>query len=318
MTFIILSIIAGLLGLFLLGGVVFSTERGGFAAGLVGLTVVFGVLTLIMSMTTVDARSVAIQQAFGRYQNTLGPGLQLIAPWSSTEEFTTRIQDTDLSDKNGGKDSVYVAFSAPKNVDADGKVIQGKTDTAGGGNGTINAIVRWYISPDQDNKGAKALWEKFKTFEDVQSRLVLSESQQAVADVANDYTAGVASVNQTLIGDAVKANLAQRLRNYGIVVYSVAIKGVDLDNATKASLQRIVDNINKTQAAKEEAKRAAIDNQIAEDRAKSGTLSEQNMQRYCLDVVNNWDVAKNGPLPATFDCSLGGSSNKNVLVNAGK
>jgi regulator of protease activity HflC (stomatin/prohibitin superfamily) len=317
MFYIVVAIVLGLVALLLIAGAVLSEEKFAPLVGLGVVIVVFLVFTGFSSITTVDARSVAIQQAFGRYQDTLGPGLQTKAPWSSTEEFTTRLQDVDLNSKDGGKDSVYVAFSAPKQTDENGKVIAGQTDVAGGGNGNINAVVRWYINPDQGNNGAKALWEKYKTFEDVKTRLVTSESQQAVTDVANDYTAGVASVNQTMIGDAVKVNLANRLKPYGIIVDSVAIKGVDLDGPTKASLQRIVDNINKTQAAKEEQKRAQIDNQITEERAKAGTLSEANMQRYCLDVVNNWDVSKNGPLPATFDCSLGGGS-KNVLVGAGK
>ena len=314
MSFIILCIIAGLVALFLIGGLVFSTERGAFAGGLAVLVVVFGVLSLIMSMTTVDARSVAIVQGFGRYQDTRGPGLQLIKPWESTEEFTTRLQDVDLNDKDGSKkDSVYVSFSAPKEV-TDAK---DKSSVAGGGNGNINAIVRWQINPDKGNGGAKALWEKYKTFNDVSTRLVLSESQQAVTDVANDYPADYASVNQQILGDQVKQNLIQRLGKYGILVDSVSIKGVDLDDPTKASLQRIQDNYQKTRAAQQEQERAKIDNETAKLRQQSGVLSASNMQRYCLDVVNNWDVSKNGPLPATFDCSLGGSG-KNVLVNAGK
>lgn len=317
MFFIILAVVFGLAVLVCVAGIAFSTDRGPFIGFLAVATVVFLIVTAFLSFTTVGARSVAIQQSFGRYDSTLSPGVHFISPWSSTEEFTTRLQDVDLNDKDGGKNSVYVAFSAPKNVDEKGNVVSGQTDQAGGGNGKINAIIRWSISADQGNLGAKALWEKFKTFDDVKNRLVLSESQQAVADVANDYTAGVASVNQTMIGDAVLTNLQKRLAKYGIVVDSVAIKGVDLDGPTKASLQRIVDNINKTQAAKEEAKRAEIDNQIAKKRAETGTLSAANMQRYCLDVVNNWDVAKNGQLPATFDCSLG-NSDKNVLVGAGK
>lgn len=293
-----------------------APSKPGFIAAGVGL-ILLTVFTLLNSFTTVEARSVGIQQAFGRYQSTMGPGLQTKAPWSSVETFTTRIQDTDLNDKNGGKESVYVAFSAPKTVDANGKVVAGQTDTAGGGNGNINAMIRWSISDDQSNKGAKALWESFRTFEDVQERLVKSESQQAVADVANDYTAGVASVNQTLIGEAVTKNLQARLAKYGVVVDSVAIKGVDLDKATKESLQRIVDNINKTVAATEEQKRAVIDNATAKLRAESGALSEQANERYCLDLVNAWEVAKNGPLPATFNCGLG-SAGQNVLVGAGK
>jgi len=161
------------------------------------------------------------------------------------------------------------------------------------------------------------LWEKYKTFDDVNNRLVNSEAQQAITDVANDYPADYASVNQQALGDRVKENLSNRLSKYGIIVDSVAVKGVDLDGPTKSSLQRIQDNYQKTRAAQQEQERAKIDNETAKLRAESGVLSAANMQRYCLDVVNSWDVQKNGPLPATFDCSLGGSG-KNVLVNAGK
>ena len=314
MSFIVLSIIAGILAVILIGALVFSTERAAAGVGLGALAVVFFVITLIMSITTVDARSVAIVQGFGRYQSTIGPGIQLIKPWESTEEFTTRLQDVDLNDKDGSKkNSVYVAFSAPKEV-TDAK---DKSSVAGGGNGNINAVIRWQINPDKGNNGAKALWESYRTFEDVSNRLVLSESQQAVTDVANDYPADYASVNQQVLGDQIKANLADRLSKYGIIVNSVSVKGVDLDGPTKASLQRIQDNYQKTRAAQQEQERAKIDNETAKLRQQSGVLSASNMQRYCLDVVNNWDVSKNGPLPATFDCSLGGSG-KNVLVNAGK
>lgn len=314
MFFVILAVVFGIVALVCIAGIALSTERGPFVGTLAAVTVLFLIVTAFMSTTTVDARAVAVQQAFGRYQSTLGPGLHVIAPWSSTEEFTTRLQDVDLNNKDGGKDAVYVAFSAPKEV-TDAK---DTSSVAGGGNGTINAIIRWGINPDKGNGGAKALWEKFKTFDDVKSRLVLSESQQAVMDVANDYPADYASVNQQALGDRIKSNLTDRLERYGIIVDSVAIKAVDLDGPTKASLQRIQDNYQKTRAAQQEQERAKIDNETAKLRAESGTLSAANMQRYCLDVVNNWDVQKNGPLPATFDCSLGNANGKNVLVGAGK
>lgn len=312
MLFILGAAVAALLAVFCIGGIFLSiNDRSSFVGGLVAVVIAFGVASLLLSITTVDARSIAIVQGFGKYQGTLGPGLHLIKPWESTEEFTTRLQDVDLNDKDGSKNSVYVSFSAPKEV-TDSKDTQ---SVAGGGNGNINAIVRWQINPDQGNNGAKLLWEKYKTYEDVNTRLVNSEAQQAITDVANDYPADYASVNQQSLGDRVKENLTQRLSKYGIIVDSVAVKGVDLDGPTKASLQRIQDNYQKTRAAQQEQERAKIDNATAKLRAESGVLSAANMQRYCLDVVNNWDVQKNGPLPATFDCSLGGSG-KNVLVNA--
>lgn len=312
--YFILAFLAVLAFLFFLGATLFSTEKGVGLGGLVATVLIFGLVTVVFSATTVDARSVGIATAFGRYQGTLKPGLQFTAPWVSVEEFTTRLQDTDLNDKDGSKNSVYVSFSAPKAVDAKGNLVANQTDQAGGGNGNISAVVRWQISDDQSNAGAKRLWEKYKTFDDVSNRLVLSESQEAVADIANDYTAGIASVNQTLIGDKVQENLAQRLRPYGIIVDSVSVKGVDLDGPTKASLQRIVDNINKTQAAIEEQKRAKVDNETAKLRQQTGALSKQANERYCLDIVNQWDVSKNGALPATFNCGLGATAG--TLVQA--
>ena len=308
-----------ILGLIIVGSIVaaFATRNTG-AFVVTGLsTVALLLFTLFCSITTVDARAVGIQTAFGRYQGTLDPGLQLVAPWSSVEEFTTRLQSADLNDLDESKNnSVYVAFSAPKNVGPDGQPLPDEKAVAGGGNGNINAIVRWQISPDNDGNGAKALWEKYKEFDRVNTDLVLSTSQDIIADVANDFPAGEAAVNQNGIGAEVQKRLATALKPYGIIVDSVSIKRVQLDDATRGSLQRIVDNINKTQAALEEEKRAAIDNRIAKTRAETGAISEKANERYCLDVVNAWDVAKNGPLPATFNCGLGGQPP--VLVGAGK
>lgn len=292
MTFIILSIIAGLLGLFLLGGVVFSTERGGFLAGFVGLGVVFGVLTLIMSITTVDARSVAIQQSFGRYQDTLDPGIQLIAPWSSTEEFTTRLQPADL--------------------DTDQKV---PVTFKGGGSGWIGANFQWQISDEK--QGAKNLWQDYKEFKTVRDDLVMKQARDVIINVANDYEPNVARENQDKIGQAIKTELNNRLSRFGVDIQVVSVVEVPLSDKAQQALDKVLESQSNIKRAEEERTRAKIDAETAQIRERTGALSAQANQRFCLDVVNNWDVAKNGALPATFDCSLG-SSGKNVLVGAGK
>ena len=288
-----------------------SKVRLGGAVAALGGVFLLAVLTFFSSFTQVEARTVAIQTSFGRYTSTLEAGRHFVAPWSDLESFSTTIQSTDLNDLDGSKNSVNVTFSSPKDAaNKDAKAV------AGGGTGNINAIVNWAISTENGNEGTKALWVKWRTFEAVSERLVLSRAQDTIADVANDFPAGEAAVNQTGIGKEVQTRLAEQLRPYGIVIDSVSIKRVDLDDATKASLQRIVDNINKTTAAQEEQKRAIIDNETAELRAKSGALSEQSLTRTCLDIVNAWDVTKNGPLPATFNCGLGGNSQTGVLVQS--
>ncbi len=309
MTFIIIAVILLLIfGVGLLVGI-FGKMVGGFlTAG--AAAVVLVLFTGFMSFTTVDARAVGIQTSFGRYTDTLNSGAQFIAPWSDVEEFSTLLQSTDLNDLDGTNNSVYVTFSSPANVnDKDAKAV------AGGGNGNISAIIRWGINPSQDSKGAKALWESYKTFPKVSNDLVLSMSQDKLSDVANDFPAGEAAVNQNGIGDETKKRLTAALEKYGIIIDSVSVKRVALDAKTQASLDNIVAAQNDIRKASLNQERAKIDNETAKLREQSGSLTPAANARFCLDIVNAWDFKQNGPLPATFNCGLG-SANSQVLVGA--
>lgn len=92
---------------------------------------------------------------------------------------------------------------------------------------------------------------------------------------------------------------------------------VPLSDKAQQALDKVLESQSNIKRAEEERTRAKIDAETVSIRNKTGALSAAANQRYCLDVVNNWDVAKNGALPATFDCSLG-DNGKNVLVGAGK
>lgn len=252
------------------------------------------VFTLFFSFTTVDARAVGIQTGFGRYHSTMDNGLHFKAPWTSVEEFSTLLQSADLE----GEEGVDVTFK-------------------GGGSGTVNATFRWSISDDQSDHGAKALWEKYRTFENVSSMLVYREGKDTVLNVANDYTPNEARTKQDVIGAEIKKRMSDRLSEYGIVVDSVSVLSMPLDAKTQASLDKVVSSQNDVERAKADRERAKIDNETIKLREKSGALTPEANQRYCLELVNAWDVSKNGNLPATFDCSLS-SDGKPVIVNGGK
>lgn len=314
-------IIAGILVLIAIGGfitAVIGTRENAdpdlkvAGLGTVGIAVVLLlVVTVAASMTIVDARSVSVQTSFGKYDGIVSPGFHMTAPWADFESFSTTLQPTDLNDFDNDKgDAVVVSFSAPKDpTKPDAKVL------AGGGNGSISAIVNWKISEDEsDSSGTKALWEKYRTFDAVSTQLVKTKAQDTISDVANDLPANEATVNQTIIGQQVKEKLGTLLKPYGIVVQDVSIRRIVLDPATATSLQKIIDAINKTAAATEEAKAAAIQNKILEDRQKAGALEEKANQRYCFDIVNSWRVTENGPLPATFNCGLG--TGGSLLLNS--
>lgn len=252
------------------------------------------VFTLFFSFTTVDARAVGIQTGFGRYHSTMDNGLHFKAPWTSVEEFSTLLQSADLE----GEEGVDVTFK-------------------GGGSGTVNATFRWSISDDQSDDGAKALWEKYRTFENVSSMLVYREGKDTVLNVANDYTPNEARTKQDVIGAEIKKRMSDRLSEYGIVVDSVSVLSMPLDAKTQASLDKVVSSQNDVERAKADRERAKIDNETIKLREESGALTPEANQRYCLELVNAWDVSKNGNLPATFDCSLN-SDGKPVIVNGGK
>jgi regulator of protease activity HflC (stomatin/prohibitin superfamily) len=298
MFYVIFAVLALLV--VLVAAIVAAVARKGSAAALAATVfVLLLVITGIAAWTPVGARSVGIQTSFGQYRNTLESGGQLTAPWSSVEEFSTQIQSLDLSDLDDSKgNAVTVAFA-------------GSDKAQSGGNGVVNAVVRWRIDP----AAAEKLWKKYTSFDRVQSELVNSEAQDAFREVIGGYepNAARAGANIRPISDAVKTGLGARLADDGILIDSVSIKGVALDKATSASLERTVIANNNVGTAKAEQERAIIDNATAKLRAESGALSAPNMARYCLEIVNSWDVTKNGPMPATFNCGLGGSS-AGVLV----
>lgn len=258
----------------------------GVAAGALG---VFVLVTVLFSATTVSPRSVGIQTSFGKYHSTMGPGLQWTAPWASVEEFSTQVQYLALNGDH--KNSVDVNYQ-------------------GGGKGNVDAVVRWRI----DEKNAEALWRKYRTFDNVRDQLVASAAKDSVRVIVGAYMPNDARAGENLrkITQDVQADLQKSLKDDGITIDSVSTTGVFLDGQTQASIEKVVAANNAIEQAKADQKRAAIENATAKLRQQSGALSKEALERYCYDVTNNWDVNKNGPLPATWNCA--GSSTAGVIV----
>jgi hypothetical protein len=260
----------------------------GVAAGALGVTVL---VTVLFSATTVSPRAVGIQTQFGKYHSTMQPGLQWTAPWASVEEFSTQVQYLALNGDN--KTSVDVNYS-------------------GGGKGNVDAVVRWRI----DAANAEALWRKYRTFENVRDQLVLSAAKDSVRVVVGAYQPNNARAGENLrkIAQDTQTDLQKSLKGDGVTIDSVSVTGIFLDGQTQQSIERVITANNEIEKAKADQKRAQIENETAKLREKSGALSKQALERYCYDVTNNWDVNKNGPLPATWNCA--GASNTPVIVGA--
>jgi regulator of protease activity HflC (stomatin/prohibitin superfamily) len=307
-------IIMGVLLLFLvialLMGVFASNSEdktAGFAGA--GLIVVLGIIvTVIFSANSIPARTVAVQTTFGTNPEVVDAGFHMLPPWAETEEFSTLLQPLDLNDKDGSDgNAVNVTFTAPKTetINKDGTKTVSQ-DEAGGGKGKVSSVVNWRILEDSKD-GPLRLWQSYTTFDRVRNELVRAKAQTVIMDVAQDYTAGVASVGNEKIAAGVKTRLGEVLKPFGIAVVDVSVYGVDLDANTTASLQKIVDNINRTRAYEEELKGAQVQSRILEEQKRSGQLAEESQQRFCLNILNSWDVKTNGPAPATLNCGLGAS-----------
>jgi len=263
--------------------------RTGGAGAAVAALLVLGIVTALFSATTVDARSVGIQTSFGKYDATLDNGFHWTAPWSNVEQFSTQVQYLELK----GDGAVPVSF-------------------LGGSSGTASVVVRWSI----DSKGAEDLWKKYKTFDNVRDQLVRSEAQNAFRTTFSNYTPvdAIDGNNLNKITADVQKLLAETLGKNGVAVDSVSVTNVGLGDRAQTSLDRIVAANADVERATAEQEKAKIEAETARIRAESQT--PESLQRYCLEVMNSWNVNNNGPLPATFNC-LSGDSNVQTVVPVG-
>jgi regulator of protease activity HflC (stomatin/prohibitin superfamily) len=278
-----------------------SNKYGGQEPTLVTGTATLGVVVIGVALvialfstmtTTVSSRAVGIGTAFGKYTRTLDNGLQFKAPWESVEEFSTQVQYLDLDSTDGSDNKVNVAYK-------------------GGGDGSISLTVRWGINKEN----AQDLWKKYRTFEQVTNQLVLSSAKDSVNAVVGRYSPNDArdGAKRKEIAIAIRSDLDVDLKDDGIYVDSVSVKSVDLSEKTQASIEAIVQANANIERARSEKVRAEIDADTAALRESKGALTGPALQRYCLEVTNNWDAKKNGPLPATWNC-LGAS--QDVIVRA--
>lgn len=258
---------------------------------------VFAIIWVSNAYVNVPARTVDIQTSFGKAVGTLSPGLNLIAPWSEATEFPTTNQTLDLD----ATDNTDASKAAPVGV-----------KFAGGGAGAINVNMNYQVQTDN---AAVKLWENWKDFELVKQKVVNQKAQQTVAEVFGKYTPeeAVKGENIPKLADAIKESLNSKLAVDGIRVEDVNIKKIDLDGP-------IQDRINKQVEDQADNNRAVIKQQTAKTDAETNRIAQQNLtdpvlKNKCLDITNNWNVAKNGPMPANWQCGGAGSLPLTVPAN---
>jgi regulator of protease activity HflC (stomatin/prohibitin superfamily) len=169
MTFIFfVALIIAVIGL-----IVAVAGEGGTRVGGAIVMVVFAFIALSMCFTTVDARAVAVQTSMGRYKDTLGPGFSWTAPWSSTEEWTTRLQTSHFAG-NGKDDDERDNYHAESCVAVKLYAEQ---------RGCVDATVEWAVT----EASIKTLWDAYKDFDTARKNYVNTEIRAQIAAAFEGY-----------------------------------------------------------------------------------------------------------------------------------
>jgi regulator of protease activity HflC (stomatin/prohibitin superfamily) len=245
---------------------------------------VFVAIYLFNAVFIVEPRTVGIVTEFGKATGTVDSGPHILAPWAKVTEFPVSNQTLDLDATDGSPE-----------------VVQAKFD--GGGTGFVNNNINWH--PENNDK-AVALWNQWRDFDKVTNQVVKPRAQAVAAEVVGKYgpKEAVRSENYGKIAEEIKNKLQAELNSSGIKVEDVNVKRIDLDGKAQDNLNRAVVADGNIDIAKKEQERARIDNETANLKAQSAALSAAGLADRCLAITNAWDVNKNGPLPANWNCTF--------------
>lgn len=217
---------------------------------------VIAVLTLVLSSVThVGSNEEGITNNFGTYTGTVGPGVHLVAPWTDTEKFTTRVQSKDVENSR--------------------VTLKSESETVVGIPASVDLTFRYHLAGLDK---AKDMWRKYRTFGEVTKRLVVPEAKSSIRVVMGQYTPAQAKNGENVrkIGTEIKSNLGEALDDDGVIVDSVSVTDIGFSDDVEKRLAQI-------QAADANAQKAKVDAQTRLDTAKTDKLTAD--QQAAADAV---------------------------------
>lgn len=252
-----------------------------------GVFVLTTVMLFFSSLTTVQANTVGIEQVLGNPVGTLGAGPHFLTPWASVDDFSTQMQTDDLS--------------------VDQNQFKFKLGAAGG----VELTVNWRVDASQ----AVRLWRQYSDLQNVQDKLITPRVKKATNEAFSAYLSEDAVGSIPQITQSIAKTLQESLANDGVTIdpQNISVKNFVLSPNAQNRVDSLVGANTDIQKATLEQRKATIDAATNQIRQQSST--PQALANRCLDIVQAWEVSKQGPMPATLNCSNVASS---VLVQQAK
>jgi regulator of protease activity HflC (stomatin/prohibitin superfamily) len=274
---------------------------GSLAAGLlIGLLILFATCTVI-----VGTQKVGVVTSFGRPGAALSNGFHVIAPWQNVTEIDGRVQ-TDTY--NGGID-------ANGNCTGSIPVRIAHQQTA-----CLNVSIQWRIR----RSAAPQLFRNYGTFDNIRAALVTRKLEVVLNQVFDNYDpiASLTSAfpegtpqNPTAAMFAHQVTVQMRnLIGKQIQINDVLITTPSYDPTVQARINSVLAQAAQTDIAKLAVNTANA--QAAANRALAASVSNNPgvLVSRCLDITIEALKANYG-LPATWNCSLSGTSTAGVIVS---
>lgn len=254
---------------------------------------VLAVVTLALaSFTHTKSNEISINHNFGTYQNTTGPGITFVGPFTQSEKFTTRIQTHKVKEHK-------VTLKAEK-------------EGAAGSPATVWYTLRYHID---GTKHAEKMWRQYRNFEKVTDDLVVPESKTTANEVFGAYTPAEsqAGSNRRAQGNKIRDGLNKALDDDGIVIDSVSVTTVDLPqevedrlaavqkaaadaqkqevDARSRQAQAKIDADTRLDTAKKDRQTAA--EQSAADKLRKGNVTRETLVQECLRLAEKMNQPLN-------------------------
>jgi regulator of protease activity HflC (stomatin/prohibitin superfamily) len=272
-----------------------SKQSFRIAAGVVFVVAAF--VALAACLTTVDARAVGVKTAFGREAGTVGPGLQVKAPWVKVEEWTTRNQVVRFV--KGGKDE-----------DDSDNFHQYGCITVRLGNQSdacIEATVTFAIT----EKSVVGLWKQHKTFKAALRDFIEPQAKTAVDFVFGGWNPvagidkGIENVEKRTNEDwskLLQPKVRQIYAARSVDLVDAQVTFVHLDDRTREQINQISAQQAATQVAKEKIKTAEAEAAASAARREKSGPSCVDLYRdlAAMDQLKNVNVGFNCGQPTNL------------------